>query len=241
MRHPAGDRLKDLRLAVAVETSGAPGSAAACRGERVAERVLEERAVHGRGLLPALEACVVEAGGSPSEIDLVVVGVGPGSYTGLRVGIAAAKTLAFVRRCPIVGVCSSEAIAANAPARAEWIAVAIDARRGEVFASLYRRRGREAVAERAPSLLTPRDLARIAPPGTLVLGDGAAAYAEEWRAVGLSVGEREGGRARASILLRLGLRAFAARGGDDPGAVRPLYLRASAAEEKRASARLAKP
>ncbi|HET6202264.1 MAG TPA: tRNA (adenosine(37)-N6)-threonylcarbamoyltransferase complex dimerization subunit type 1 TsaB [Planctomycetota bacterium] len=234
------------RVSVALETSGPPGSAAAAAGGRVAEISLETSAAHGRDLLPALRECLARVGARPGEIDLVLVGTGPGSYTGLRVGIAAAKTIAFARGCPILALPSVEAIAAETPPGETLVAVAVDAKRGEVFASLHERTGAEPEegerfegrgamrCRQSPRLLSLSALVRLAGGGTLVLGDGALLHARVLREAGLRVGDEALARPHAGILLRLGLRAFAARGGDLPESVKPLYLRPSAAEEKRA-------
>ena len=73
---------------------------------------------HGRDLIPRLAATLREAGTSIRDVDALAVGLGPGSYTGLRVGLTAAKTLAYATRAPLIGLDSLEAIARNAPADA---------------------------------------------------------------------------------------------------------------------------
>ena len=225
--------MKGPSVAVALEASGPPGSAAASAGEASAEISLGTSAAHGRGLLPALRECLSRVGARPGEIGLVVVGTGPGSYTGLRVAIAAAKAIAFARGCPIVSLPSAEAIAAQAPPGEARVAVAIDAKRGEVFASLHERVGAAIVCRAAPRLLPAESLVHLAP-GALVVGDGALLHARLLRESGLRVGGEEVARPRAGVLLHLGLLAFAERGGEPLASVQPLYLRPPAAEEKRA-------
>ncbi len=94
---------------------------------------------HGRNLLPVIRELLVHAGLSPASIDFLAVGVGPGSYTGLRVALTAAKVLAYALDRPFAGFDSLEAIAWNAPAEAMRISVVADAQRGDVFAADFSR------------------------------------------------------------------------------------------------------
>jgi tRNA threonylcarbamoyladenosine biosynthesis protein TsaB len=87
---------------------------------------------HGSDLIPALSKLLAEAGTAPGEIELFGVGLGPGSYTGLRVGVTAAKTLAHVTGGILVGLDSLEVIAWNAPGCATRVHVVADAQRGDV-------------------------------------------------------------------------------------------------------------
>src|SRR5439155_10793463 len=100
------------------------------------------------------------AGTAPAELDLLVVGIGPGSFTGIRIGLAAARGLALALDVPVAGVSTLAALAAGAPGAVP----VIDARRREVFSLV----GGE------PRCLAPADL-RL-PPGTLCVGDRAVRY-----------------------------------------------------------------
>lgn len=90
---------------------------------------------HGERLAPLIEQALREAGWRARDLDAVAVSSGPGSFTGLRIGLSTAKGLAFAAGCPLVGVPTLEALAANV---AGLVSPMIDARRGEVYAGLYR-------------------------------------------------------------------------------------------------------
>jgi len=90
-------------------------------------------------LLPAVGDCLVEAGIRMEDVDLLGVSTGPGSFTGVRVGLTTVKAWAEVYGKKVVGVSLLEAIARYAGSRASWVAACYDAQRGQMFAAMYRR------------------------------------------------------------------------------------------------------
>src|SRR4051794_25447480 len=93
---------------------------------------------HGEMLAPGIERVLAEAGASAADLTGIAVGVGPGPFTGLRVGLVTARTLALVREIPVHGVCSLDVLAAEAIDRGmEEFVVATDARRKEVYLASY--------------------------------------------------------------------------------------------------------
>lgn len=112
-------------------------------GEPIERTVLGERR-HGALLAPLVREVLDEAGAAPDDLAAVVAGVGPGPYTSLRVGVMTATAFALAAGVPVHGVCSHDAIAAEAaagltdPDATAALAVATDAKRREVFASTYR-------------------------------------------------------------------------------------------------------
>jgi tRNA threonylcarbamoyl adenosine modification protein YeaZ len=126
-------------LVVAIDTSSAAVTAAVAAvddGVRtLAQRVTINPRAHGELLAPSVAACLDEAGAGPRDLDAIVAGLGPGPFTGLRVGLATAAAMADAFGIPAYGVCSLDAIAGALDARS--LLVATDARRGEVFWARY--------------------------------------------------------------------------------------------------------
>ena len=114
---------------------------------------------HAEVLMPAVDHICRVAGVAVQEIEAVAVDNGPGLFTGLRVGLAAGYAIASARRLPVVGVSSLEALAHPQRRRAGLVAPVVDARRGEVFWSLYRSDGSHLEQLEAPSVVSPDVLA----------------------------------------------------------------------------------
>jgi tRNA threonylcarbamoyladenosine biosynthesis protein TsaB len=130
-------------------------------------------------LLPTeIEKLLASAGRSLRDLSGFVVGTGPGSFTGLRIGIATVKGLAFALRIPTVGVCSLEAMAWEAGPSEELLVPALDARRGELYLGLYRRKGEVLSSESALLALKPEAVVELLrDKGPLQLfGEGEQAY-----------------------------------------------------------------
>lgn len=135
-------------LLLAIDTSTSAISVALCEGTRVlaADSVIDVRA-HSERLTPLIVSVLAAAGATPSDLEAVVAGQGPGPFTGLRVGLVTARVLAWSRGIPAYGVCSLDAIALQAlsslpPAAATQpsaarLLVATDARRKEVYWAGY--------------------------------------------------------------------------------------------------------
>jgi tRNA threonylcarbamoyladenosine biosynthesis protein TsaB len=155
-----------------------------------------ERPRHAQTLLPLLERVVDDW----SAVERLCVGVGPGGFTGLRLGIATARALSQALELPVVPVSSLDALAAPHPG---VVAALIDARRGEVFAAVYE----DGQRTREPVAIDPHTLARELAPGTLAVGDGAIRFREELERAGMAVPADGSDAHRVSALMvcRLGL------------------------------------
>ena len=187
------------------------------------------RPAHAQRLLPLVEEVLAAAAASWDDVERIAVGVGPGGFTGLRLGVATARALAQARGCELVGVSSLAALANGAlfPVKqgdsppvspGEIVVAAIDARRGEVFAAAY--------PGFDPAALTPADLAARMmglPPAPLTVGDGAVRFREELERAGAAIPADDSPLHRVSALeiCRLGASDEAA----DRDALLPDYRR----------------
>ncbi len=214
-------------IRVAVETATALGSVAVARDDRVlAEVGVGVQSRHAEKVLPALEAALALAGVKRTAIGEVVVGAGPGSFTGVRVAGATAKGLATALDVPLVAYSTLLVVAAGVP----WdgpVCALLDARRGECYGGAWR-----VDAERLETLVAPsvdRAEAFAGVGDALYAGDGAVKYAGALRAAGARVGTAPA-PPRASTLLWLAARHRVAGEVADGSAWEPAYVRASSAE-----------
>jgi tRNA threonylcarbamoyladenosine biosynthesis protein TsaB len=188
---------------------------------------------HGSGLLPAIEALLVAEGLKVADLGAIAIGLGPGSYTGLRIGLTAAKTLAYAANRPLVALDSLEAIARNAPEDAPTIVVAIDAQRGDAYVARFARLTPGA----PPSRLGPTTIEPVAAwaealePGTFVLGPSLDRLLPAWPEA-LRLGTADQGHPDPAKLIPLAFEAFEAGRILDPFFVEPIYMRRSAAEDQ---------
>ncbi|MEK4427281.1 tRNA (adenosine(37)-N6)-threonylcarbamoyltransferase complex dimerization subunit type 1 TsaB [Solibacillus sp. FSL K6-1523] len=121
-----------------IETANAPLSITVVKdGKVLAEVVQNIKLTHSVGAMPAIEEVLNKAGITPAEIDAVAVSEGPGSYTGVRIGVTLAKTFAWAIQKPLVGVSSLKALAANVKMSNAVICALFDARRQNVYAGVY--------------------------------------------------------------------------------------------------------
>lgn len=147
----------------------------------VAERLGDRPLRHGEQLAPLVQAVLDDAGATRHDLTAVAVGTGPGPFTGLRVGLVTARTLAHVLDLPVYGVCTLDVLAVEAVdtgAVAGGFLVATDARRKEVYVASYDPEGERVDG---PHVLRPADVTADLP----VVGEGALLYPDDLpRAVG---------------------------------------------------------
>jgi tRNA threonylcarbamoyl adenosine modification protein YeaZ len=203
-------------IAAVVEVSGRGESGA--RVQMVAERSTINPRGHSELLAPAISACLAEAGVGPSDLRAVVAGLGPGPFTGLRVGLVTAAAIADALAVPTYGVCSLDAIAPSAGTVAEIgeigeLIVATDARRKEVYWARYDEAGARVDGPHVsrPTEVPPAGARRMA-------GAGARLYAAE---LGLTLT----GADYPSALDLVAHAAARIRSGADSEPLSPLYLR----------------
>jgi tRNA threonylcarbamoyladenosine biosynthesis protein TsaB len=225
---------------LAIDTSTLVGSVALVRdGELISEWSASVRASHGETLLPAVQRLLSAASTPLSAIDLFAVGIGPGSFTGVRIGVATVKGLALAEGKPIVGVTSLRVLARGLVGGAGPRVPVIDAHKGEVYCAAY------AIADDG-TLLTriepfhapPEDAAKrlvTALPGEelWLAGNGLGRYGEAFLSPLGAFARRSPTFCdvpRAACLADEAVRELHAHGASDLAQLEPLYLRASDAK-----------
>lgn len=226
------------RLVLGIDTATWTVAVGVARdGVVLAETAMRESRSHGASLPALVERTLAAAGCALEDVEGIAVSIGPGSFTGLRIGLGFAQGLAYAGGLPLAAVPTLEALASVAEAGAgETVCAALDARKQEVYAALF------AAGPAGPRRLTP-DLAlrpealaaRLEPPCVLV-GDAGEVY-----------GAVLGGRAtlrpfathhpRGGVIARLGWQRLCAGAGAAPGALEPVYVRAPEAALPRSDAR----
>ena len=176
--------------------------------------VLGERVSRAQTLLEDVDALLRQGGAGPRSVDALAVGIGPGSFTGVRVGLATARGLSLALGVPVAGVSTLNALAAGAPGATP----VIDARRREVF-----------VLQGEPRVLAPAELEL--PRGTLCVGSGAVRYRSVLEAAGAEIPPDDDER----HLPRARFHAQLARDFGPAEAVEPLYLRVPDADRTRST------
>ena len=218
---------------LALETTERVGSLAAMdHGNVLVEKELSHSTRTAQSLVPAMGQMLDAVGWRPANVQLVAVTQGPGSFTGLRIGITAAKTFAYAAGCHILGVDTLETIAAGVPEAFKSVSVAVDAQRGEVVAGLFRRDddGWFGPVEPAKLIAIESWLANL-PPETPVTGPVLRKLAEVIPSH-VHILDAVHWPAKASQVARLAERLYGEGRRDDPFALTPHYSRRSAAEEK---------
>jgi tRNA threonylcarbamoyladenosine biosynthesis protein TsaB len=250
-------------LLLAIETSSPRGSLALFRDRRlIAESHFPEGLVHGREITAHLDSMMTSLRLAPGDLGAVAVGIGPGSYTGVRVGVTSAKTLAFALRIPIIPISSLKVVAAGAllpGGGGARVVTAVDGKQRHVYLARFRVEDaaggdvinevtervlaippRKAGAEAGiPSLAeeaVQKALAEVLDPGSMVVGDAADVVMEIAAPAGVARGPREHDWPRAAVLASLAMKAAAQHPPPfDLEAVHqliPVYLRDTEAERK---------
>lgn len=210
-------------VVAALETSSRRGSVAVRVGDELAQEELASSKRHATDLVPTLDALLARLGARPRDVEAVLVGTGPGSYTGTRVAVATALGISRGSGARLRGVPSFDALAWEALAAGGEAALLQDARAGALYFAHYRRGGDTLEVVVPPCLVAPADL-RL-PDGCPILADEAAADAAGLDGTARSR-VRGGAVPTARGVLELGELRLEQSGPESPDAVRPLYLRA---------------
>jgi tRNA threonylcarbamoyladenosine biosynthesis protein TsaB len=222
-------------LLLAVETAtAAPSVAIWCGGELLGERAAEPGRATAEGLLPALDALLGEVGVALAAVAGFAVAIGPGSFTGLRIGVATVKGLAFGTARPAVAVSTLAAIARHARGP-EPVAAVLDARRGEVYAAGFDRGARAPWL--AEAVIPIEELAARLPPGTRVVGEAVPLCAEALRGADVVLLPPPYPETTARHVARIAADAWQRGETTAPSELVPRYLRRAEAEVKRTGLR----
>lgn len=189
----------------------------------------------GEYLLSILNQFIAKSGKSLKDVGLIAAGTGPGSYTGIRVGLAAVRGLAEGLKVPVIGIDTLRIIAENGYDTGEWVAVVIDARRGSVYAGLYHNSA-QGLEEYSPPCYTDvenfsKKLARLT--DVLICGDGSKNYRETWlQNPGAKIGPYSWDRPSAANLIRIAAQQWNPENETIPEGLNPCYLRKVEAEAR---------
>lgn len=206
-------------------------------GEVLGEGVYREERSHTRSLTQLVDRVLGDAGLAIGDVDALAVSIGPGSFTGLRVGLALAKGIAFAGGLPIAAIPTLEALAWVADAApGDAVCAALDARKQEVYAALFTMTPDGPRRETPDEALAPAALAERLRPGSILVGDAGDVY-------GAVLGARAVLRPftthhpRGSVVARLGWQRLRAGAAEPIGPLEPVYVRPPDAELPRTGSR----
>jgi len=223
------------QVILAIDTATSCSSVALASGGRFHGKVLaslelDTKVTHSRKLLSSIEHLLKETELGWTDIAGVAVSLGPGSFTGLRIGMATAKGLVMAAKVPLLGVSSLDVMASSCLS-SKLIYAVQDARKREVYTACYRLEAGTVVRQSDYQVLPPERLITQLSEEVLLVGDGVAAYREQWLAA-------EKIELAPAVLNRVSAAAMGLMAGDmleagqllDAETATPLYVRASDAE-----------
>jgi tRNA threonylcarbamoyladenosine biosynthesis protein TsaB len=216
-------------LILAIDTATDKGSLALVRGDQVLlEYSLESHKSYLTRLMPGVAAILNDTGTDMADLAAVAVSVGPGNFTGLRIGLATAKTLAWSLGHPLVPVPTMEVLAAQIPPQPDPIGVVMDAKRGEIFWGRFRCPEGQPQTLEGPQRLPVGELAARLVAPLLLTGPGLEVHREiltAHLAPEIALAPPELRWPQAATLARLGRRRLEAGLTANPAQLTPTYLR----------------
>jgi tRNA threonylcarbamoyladenosine biosynthesis protein TsaB len=216
---------------LAIETVDKTGSVAALNdGVVLAEDMLDPTRRSAQTLVPGIEVLLHRVGWKPQDVELVAVTTGPGSFTGLRIGVTTAKTFAYATGCQVVGVHTMLAIGWRVPRDVARFSVVIDAQRNELFAAELSRVEDRIVGEESTRIVLGEDWNRELAAGSAVTGPGLETCAGQLRP-DVQIVESAFWRPTAASVGEVAWRQYSSGRRDDVLQLRPQYFRRTAAEE----------
>lgn len=203
-------------------------------GAVLAEETFPHGLKHAAGLVPMIDRLCKAAGWAPRDVEEVYVSAGPGSFTGLRVGVTVAKALAFATGAKVVAVPTVEVLALNAPADATHVVIVLDAKRDQIFTARLGRAGATWDVVEVAHLDSLTDILARAPRPVHLIGEGIPFHAKFLPAGDPAVilTPEETWRARASAVVEIGHAMARREECIDAQTLAPIYVRKPEAEEK---------
>jgi tRNA threonylcarbamoyladenosine biosynthesis protein TsaB len=225
-----------MSKALAIETSGRIGSIATVQdGVVLSEESFPHGLQHAAQIIPIIDRLTHAQHWSARDIDCLYLSIGPGSFTGLRIAVTLAKTLAFTTCCKIIAVPTVRVLAENAPTDATNLIIVLDAKRGEIFTARFAHAANSSDwHEEEPARLDTLSamLARSRKPVHL-LGEGVPYHKDSIpNNSDIIITPEETWRARASAVAKIARPTELANQFADPLTLTPLYIRRPEAEEK---------
>ncbi|HCI14579.1 MAG: tRNA (adenosine(37)-N6)-threonylcarbamoyltransferase complex dimerization subunit type 1 TsaB [Gallionellales bacterium GWA2_60_142] len=210
---------------LALETSSEYCSVALWQDGEVVSRCEPVGQKHSERLMPMIDELLQATGHRLQAMNAIAFGMGPGSFTGVRIACGVAQGLALGANLPVVGVCTLEALA-EASGHDKVIAV-LDARMSEIYHAAYERQGDDWIAVSAPCLCKPADAPVVAGAGWFAAGSGFAVNSEALQAryAGQLLGVDGTVVPQAAAIAAIGARRLARGEGMDASQALPLYLR----------------
>ena len=230
-------------IVLGIETSGYEGSIALLRdNDSLGEKRLNQPGRrHAQALVREIDELLKQNGLISSDVDLVAVSRGPGSFTGLRVGMVFAKTFAYAAQCRFIEIDTFEAIAENLPQTIRQVLIIEDAQRDDLFVGEYVRDQANGWNQVSPIRIVSRDeFLKDRMPSDTITGPGIKKLGD-FNSAGNWLNEVDVSQPQAGVVAKLGQRYGTAdshqsySGNTDLWKAIPFYLRQSAAEEKRAA------
>lgn len=203
-------------------------------GRIVASQLFNNSITHSRKLLVAIDGLLKECGIDWEQVAAVAVGLGPGSFTGLRIGLSTAKGLVASTGIPLIGISTLDAVAAAVCMEQRLICAALDARKHEVYTACYRRdnEGRLQKLDKIVSISPEKLIERIKEP-VVIVGDGVFSYRQVWEQGLGNMVQFAPAALHVPSAVNIGFLAYEhylKQDFLDPGEASPLYVRASDAE-----------
>lgn len=227
--------VREKVLVLALETATIVSGVAVATEERLLAEVTAAQLTHSETLQPHIELALEMAGVSRSEVEAVAVSLGPGSFTGLRIGLAAAKAMAYAWNVPLLGVPTLAALAAQFPVPGARVVSLIDAQKGSAYMAAYEW-GEDGLIERERAAIYSLDevLARCAAmPGRVLLTGDIAQKKLAKRddlPTNVQLAPPDMILPRAAAVARLGIKQLKSGDAGSVMAMEPIYIRRSEAE-----------